>query len=85
MAGWDNRAVVSVLTTGMHQSILRELEDICPEALRHQVAFPPARPGHKIIGSGLFVINPPFTLAPEAARLIRCFKKYQSQQPGETK
>jgi 23S rRNA A2030 N6-methylase RlmJ len=38
-----------------------------------------------MIGSGLFVINPPFALAPEAARLSRCFKKYQSQQPGETK
>ena len=74
-----------LLTTGMHHSIMRELEDTCPEALRHQVAFPPARPGHKMIGSGLFVINPPFTLAPEDARLSRCFKKYQSQQPGETK
>ena len=74
-----------LLTTGMHHSMLRELEHRCPEALRHEVAFPPARPGHKMIGSGLFVINPPFALAPEAARLNRCFKKYQSQQPGETK
>jgi 23S rRNA (adenine2030-N6)-methyltransferase len=65
--------------------MLRELEHSCPEALRHEVAFPPARTGHKMIGSGLFVINPPFALAPEAARLSRCFKKYQSQQPGETK
>ncbi len=74
-----------LLTKGMHHSMLCELEHSCPEALRHEVAFPPAHPGHKMIGSDLLVINPPFALAPEAARLSRYFKKYQSQQPGETK
>ena len=67
-----------LLSSGAHHSMLHDLEDSCPEGLRHEVAFPPARPGHKMIGSGLFIINPPFALAPEAARLSRCFKNYRS-------
>ena len=40
-----------------------------PGALCHEVRFPPARPGHGMIGSGMFVLNPPFGLSDEAARL----------------
>ena len=40
-----------------------------PGALRHEVRFAPARPGHGLTGSGLFVVNPPWGLAQEAARL----------------
>lgn len=45
-----------------------------PEALRHEVRFAPARPGHGMVGSGLFVVNPPWGLADEAARLARMLK-----------
>jgi len=40
-----------------------------PKALRHELRFPPAREGHGMIGSGMFVVNAPFGLAEEAARL----------------
>jgi len=45
-----------------------------PDALRHEVGFAPARPGHGMIGSGMFVINPPYGLKEEAARLTGKFK-----------
>lgn len=58
-----------LLVSAQHDQMLKELQQAHPEALRHEVRFPPARPGHGMIGSGLFVINPPFGLAEEAARL----------------
>jgi len=33
-----------------------------PDALTHEVRFPPARDGHRMIGSGLFVVNAPWGL-----------------------
>jgi 23S rRNA (adenine2030-N6)-methyltransferase len=45
-----------------------------PGAINHQVRFAPARPGHGMVGSGLFVINPPWGLADELAQLTRAFK-----------
>ena len=42
-------------------------------SLQAEVRFPPARAGHGMVGSGMFVINPPFGLADEAARLARLF------------
>ena len=44
-----------------------------PDALRHELRFPPVRDGHKMIGTGMFVVNPPFGIATEAARLTACF------------
>lgn len=58
-----------ILTSAAHHSMLKTLENDHPDALRHEVRFPPARPGHGMIGSGLFVIRPPFGLAGEAAKL----------------
>ncbi|WP_017998558.1 23S rRNA (adenine(2030)-N(6))-methyltransferase RlmJ [Paracoccus sp. N5] len=49
----------------MVQALLRDH----PEALLSEVRFPPARPGHGMVGSGMFVINPPYGLADEAGRL----------------
>jgi 23S rRNA (adenine2030-N6)-methyltransferase len=42
-------------------------------ALIHEVRFPPARPGHGMIGSGMFVLNPTFGLDLEATRLSRLY------------
>lgn len=50
---------------------LRALE--LPRRLHHEVRFPPARPGHGMVGSGVFVVNAPFGLADEAARLGAAF------------
>ena len=49
--------------------MLRALSDGHPTALRHEVRFPPMRPGHGMVGSGMFVINPPYGLADEARQL----------------
>ena len=40
-----------------------------PDALSSEIRFPPARPGHGMVGSGMFVINPPYGLSDEAARI----------------
>ena len=39
------------------------------DTLRHEVTFGPARPGHRMVGSGLFVVNPPFGLADAASEV----------------
>ena len=62
-----------ILTDARHGAMLAALAEAHPDALRHEVRFPPARAGHRMVGSGLFVINPPWGLAEEAARLARLF------------
>ena len=62
-----------ILTDSRHLPMLASLEIAHPQALRHELCFPPVREGHRMVGSGLFVINPPFGLADEAARLTGCF------------
>jgi 23S rRNA (adenine2030-N6)-methyltransferase len=49
-----------VLTGTPHRPMIRALEQAVAEGVRHEVAFPPARTGHRMIGSGLFVVNPPY-------------------------
>lgn len=51
-----------ILSDGPHQPMLRALGDAFPQALRHEIRFPPARKGHRMVGSGMFVINPPYGL-----------------------
>lgn len=62
-----------VLKDARHQSMLAELRASHPHALTSEVGFPPARKGHGMVGSGVFVINPPWGLAEEAARLQTLF------------
>ena len=57
---------------GMVAAILAEH----PEALHSEVAFAPARPGHGMVGSGMIVLNPPWGLAEEAARLQALFSAH---------
>ena len=73
-----------LLTSGAHKAMLAELEHSHREALRHEVGFPPARRGHKMIGSGMLVINPPYGLSDETMRLSRCFKKDTPLRPERT-
>ena len=63
-----------ILTDGAHEKMLASLEahDL-PDALRHEVRFPPAREGHRMVGSGMFVVNAPFGIEEEAARLSSLF------------
>lgn len=62
-----------ILTDARHATMLKALEGAHPDAMRHEVGFPPARPGHRMIGSGMFVINPPYGLPQEAARLAELY------------
>ena len=51
-----------LLTDAPHAPMLRALQDHFPDGLRHEVTFPPARDGHRMTGSGLFIVNPPWGL-----------------------
>lgn len=51
-----------VLTDARHDPMLTALQAGFPDGLRHEVRFPPARKGHGMIGSGLFLVNPPWGL-----------------------
>jgi 23S rRNA (adenine2030-N6)-methyltransferase len=64
-----------ILTSDAHVPMLEALTVQHKDALRHEVRFAPARPGHGMIGSGLFVLNPPYGLADEARRLAARFAK----------
>jgi 23S rRNA (adenine2030-N6)-methyltransferase len=63
-----------ILTSDAHLPMLRALQDDHPEALTHEVRFPPARDGHRMVGSGLFVVNPPYGLGPDLKHLSSRFK-----------
>ncbi|WP_122073244.1 23S rRNA (adenine(2030)-N(6))-methyltransferase RlmJ [Pseudophaeobacter sp. EL27] len=63
-----------ILKDGSHAPMLRALENqALPGALRHEVRFPPAREGHRMIGSGMFLVNTPFGTEAECARLDKIF------------
>ncbi|KFE34497.1 23S rRNA (adenine(2030)-N(6))-methyltransferase RlmJ [Thioclava atlantica] len=62
-----------VLASGAQEGMVAALRRDFPEALSHEVRFPPARAGHGMLGSGMFVVNPPFGLAGEAERLSALF------------
>ncbi|MCK0149027.1 23S rRNA (adenine(2030)-N(6))-methyltransferase RlmJ [Marivita sp. S6314] len=64
-----------ILTSQPHTPMLADLKTRFPDALTHEVAFPPARDGHRMVGSGLFVVNPPYGLQTELAALSALFKK----------
>ncbi|MCB2143234.1 MAG: 23S rRNA (adenine(2030)-N(6))-methyltransferase RlmJ, partial [Rhodobacteraceae bacterium] len=63
-----------ILGSGAHRAMLESLErQDLPRTLRHEVRFPPAREGHGMTGSGMFVVNAPFGLQAECARLDTVF------------
>lgn len=62
-----------ILADGRHRPMAAALAADHPGALHSEVGFPPARPGHGMVGSGMFVINPPWGLDDEAARLAALY------------
>lgn len=62
-----------ILADARHLEMKREIAQLIPQALIHEVGFAPARPGHGLIGSGLVVVNPPYGLTEEAARIAGVF------------
>ena len=67
-----------LLTGGAHGPMLKALQAQFPEALRSEVRFPPVRDGHRMEGSGMFIVNPPYGLAEEADRIEAAFKRLQN-------
>ncbi len=56
-----------ILTDGTHAPMIDALLDLdLPKVLHHEVRFPPARDTHRMVGSGMFVINAPYGLDVEA-------------------
>ena len=64
-----------ILQSGAHIAMLEALVAQFPDAFRHELRFPPVRDGHKMIGTGMFIVNPPYGIAAEAARLTACFPR----------
>jgi 23S rRNA (adenine2030-N6)-methyltransferase len=62
-----------ILTDNRQSAMVKTLQQAHPQGLCHQVTFPPARPGHGMIGSGWFMINPPFGHQAHAAELKGVF------------
>lgn len=65
-----------ILTDNRHTPMLDALTDAHPNALRSEVTFAPARPGHSMIGSGMWVLNAPYGLADEAQKLEAIFRRH---------
>ena len=63
-----------ILAGHPHRLMVNTLRAQHPDALHHEVTFPPARPGHRMEGSGMFVVNPPYGLDTEAKSLTALFK-----------
>ena len=68
-----------ILTNGAHAPMLNALTAAHPDALRNEVNFPPARPGHGMIGSGMFVINPPYGLSDESKAVAGHYAKLRNR------
>lgn len=62
-----------ILAQPRHGALTQALMRAHPSALRSEVRFPPARPGHGMVGSGMIWLNPPHVLQAEAAFLETLF------------
>ena len=62
-----------ILDSGSHVPMLAALMGQHEGALRHEVRFEPIRDGHRMLGSGLFILNAPYGTVDEAARLTELF------------
>ncbi len=63
-----------ILTDAPHAPMLATLKSALPELFVTEIRFPPAREGHRMQGSGLAIVNPPYGLADEADRLQSLFR-----------
>jgi 23S rRNA (adenine2030-N6)-methyltransferase len=63
-----------ILRDGPHRPMLRALQAQHAHHLTHEVTFPPACDGHRMLGSGLFIVNPPFGLEGETTRLSKLYR-----------
>lgn len=75
VALWYPIFAATVASAPAQRAMVNGLRAAHPEALISEVAFPPAREGHGMTGSGMFVLNPPWGLEGEARRLGQLFAK----------
>lgn len=75
IALWYPILAPTVASAPAQRQMVRQLTEAHPDALVSEVSFPPAREGHGMIGSGMFVINPPWGLEGESSRLRKLFNK----------
>jgi 23S rRNA (adenine2030-N6)-methyltransferase len=62
-----------ILVSAPHLPMLKALAAAFPEALRHEIRFPPVRDGHRMTGSGMFIVNPPYGTTDAAGSLTTVF------------
>jgi 23S rRNA (adenine2030-N6)-methyltransferase len=62
-----------LLASAPHAPMLAALRAAHPAAFVHEQRFPPVRPGHRMEGSGLFVLNPPFGIETAARGVAAVF------------
>ena len=62
-----------ILTDARHRDMRASIMGALPDALNHEVMFPPAREGHRMVGSGVIVVNAPWGLEDELGRLGKHF------------
>lgn len=63
-----------ILTDGPHKPMIAAMRQDIPGLLVSEVRFPPARPGHRMVGSGLAVVNAPFGLDAELKRIEALYR-----------
>lgn len=64
-----------ILTDNRHLGMTATLATQFPDALLSEVRFPPARAGHFMTGSGMWILNAPWGLADEARRIEAVFRE----------
>ena len=62
-----------ILTDAPHRPMVNALKQDHPDSITHEVRFAPARDGHRMVGSGLWMLNPPFGIGDELKRLTKRF------------
>jgi 23S rRNA (adenine2030-N6)-methyltransferase len=64
-----------ILQTGAHLAMRETLQAMFADGFCHELRFPAVREGHKMIGTGMFIVNAPYGIETEAARLTACFPR----------
>lgn len=64
-----------ILTDDRQLPMVSQLAKDHREVLHSEIRFPPLRPDHHMVGSGMFVINPPWGLERETRRLEEAVDK----------
>ena len=65
-----------ILAEAPHEPMLAALRRAFADGVTTEVRFPPAKTGHRMLGSGLFTVNPPYGLAEEGARIADLFARH---------